>query len=142
MFLLEGLGKSLCKGLALPCPIRDGGVCLPSPWVRKVNNEPGSWRATRHREDIMQHRVLLIALVRLAKCMSERPVEVEHTRCFHQHGQLPYQGKRNRCHPACFNFTCEQSHGPRTDRSGGDQDHQIDPRLGKQFPNLASECKE
>jgi len=90
----------------------------------------------------MQHHVLLIALVRLAKCMSEGPVEVEHTRCFHQHGQLPYQGKRNRCHPACFNFTCEQSHGPRTDRSGGDQDHQIDSCLGKQFPNLASECKE
>ena len=86
----------------------------------------------------MQHSVLLITLVRLAERMPERPVEIEHTRCFHHHCQFPYQSQRNRCHPASLNFTCEQSHGPRADRSRWYQDHKIDTCLGKQFTNLAT----
>jgi hypothetical protein len=84
----------------------------------------------------MQNGVLLIALVRLAKRMPEGPVEREHTRRFDHHCQFPYQRQRNRCHAACLDFTRKQSHGPRADRSGGDQDHQVDLCLGKQSPNL------
>src|SRR5260221_2181763 len=89
----------------------------------------------------MQNGVLLITLVRLAKRMSEGPVEREHARRFDQHCQFPYQCQRNRCYTACLDFTRKQSYGPRADGSGGNQDHKIDLCLGKQSPNLTSRCK-
>ncbi len=90
----------------------------------------------------MQDGVLLIAVVRLAKGMAEGPVEIEYARCFHHHCQFPYQCQGNCCHPACLDFSCKQSHGPRADRSSRHQDHKIDVCLGKQSTDLAPRGQE
>ena len=86
----------------------------------------------------MKNGALLISVVWFAQCMPEWPVEIEHAWGFHHRSQFSYLSKRNCCHSASLDFACQQSHGPRTDRSGRYQDHEIDTRLSKERANLAS----
>ena len=90
----------------------------------------------RHREYVMQYGLLLVRVVWLAKCMAEWPAQREHTGCLHQHRQFMNQCQRSRSHTTGLDFACEQSHGPRTNRSGRDQDSQVDVRLREEQSDL------
>src|SRR5207237_10243798 len=124
----EGLSESGGKSLALGCPVGDGSIYLAPPLVGKINNKPGSWCAACHGKDIVKNGAVLISVVGFSQGMPEWPVEVKHAWGFHHHSQFSYQGKRNCCYSASLDFACQQSHGPRTDRSVRYQDHEINRR--------------
>ena len=86
----------------------------------------------------MEDGALLQAFPRLTKCVTKGPVQEEHARRFDRDSQFSHEDKRNRCDAAGFYFTREQSHGPRTDRSGGYQQNEIDVGLGQLGADLVA----
>lgn len=94
---------------------------MPTPLVGQIDDQTGAQRDTCQRESIVQNGSLLIAIAWLTECVAERPVQVEHTRRFHRDGKLAYQRQRHRRHAVRLDFACQQSHGPRADRSGRNQ---------------------
>lgn len=86
----------------------------------------------------MQDGELLQAISRLAESMAKGPVQRKHARRFDGDSQLAHQGKRDSGHAAGFDFTCEQSHGPRTDWSGRHEQGEINVGLRQQRANLVT----
>ncbi len=86
----------------------------------------------------MQDGELLQAISRLAESMAKGPVQREHARRFDGDSQFAHQGKRDSGHAAGFDFTCEQSHGPRADRSGRHEQGEINVGLRQQRANLVT----
>src|SRR5258708_37882502 len=68
--------------------------------------------------------------------MTERPMEIEHTRRFDHDSQFSDERKCDGCHAARLNFACEQSHGPRADWSGRYQQDKVNITLGQQSSNF------
>jgi hypothetical protein len=130
------------KSLALGCPVGDGGIDLAFPLIGKFNDEARPARSTCQRKDIVKDGALLIPVIGFTQRVPERPVEIEHARRLHQHGQFFYLRQRNRGHTTSLNLACQQSHGPRADRSGGYQDDEIDARLLQERANLAPRRQE
>jgi hypothetical protein len=90
----------------------------------------------------MKDSALLIPVIGFTQGVPERPVEIEHARGLHQHGQFFYLRERNCGHTTRLNLACQQSHGPRADRSGGYQNGEIDARLRQERANRAPGCQE
>ncbi len=84
----------------------------------------------------MENGELLQVVPRLTECMTKGPVQEEHARRFDRDSQFVHEGKRDRCDAAGFYFTREQSHGPRADRSGRHQQHEIDVGLRQERADL------
>ena len=84
----------------------------------------------------MEDGALLQVLPGLAECVTKGPVQEEHARRFDRDSQFVHESQRNRCDAAGFYFTREQSHGPRADRSGRHQQHEIDIGLGQKRADL------
>src|ERR1700681_3253993 len=70
--------------------------------------------------------------------MTERPMEIEHTRRFDHDSQFSDECKRDGCHAARLNFACEQSHGPRADWSGRYQQDEVHMGRRQQVRDLAA----
>lgn len=87
---LQSERKPLSKCLARLRPICNWTIDLPLPLIRQIHHESGAWRKARHREGIVQNRLLLIAIVWLAERVSKGPMQEEHTRGFHLLGQFPH----------------------------------------------------
>ena len=64
-----------------------------------------------------------------AQGVAERPAQVQEARRVSRGGHFFHECQRDRRHPAGFDFSGEQSHGPRADGSGGHQKSQINTRL-------------
>lgn len=79
----------------------------------------------------MQDSALLQAVSWLTERVTEGPMQKEHPGRFDCDGQFAHHGERDRCHPAGFDFPCEQSHGPRADGSSRDQEDEVDVRIRK-----------
>ena len=79
---------------------------------------------------------------RLTQGVPEGPVQVEHARCSCCLGNLPNQCQRDRRHTSRLDLSCEQTHGPRADGSGRDQEHQVNVRVGQAARNLPSGGKQ
>jgi hypothetical protein len=135
---LECLLKSPGKGFALNVPIGDGDILLPLPLIRKINDQPGARSNTSHRKQVVQDGALLIHVAWFAQRMPKWPMEIEHTWCLHYGRQFSNVSERDGCYPTGLNFSSEQPHGPRTNRSGGHQYNQIDVSPGEKGTNLVT----
>ena len=90
----------------------------------------------------MQHGSLLVDIAWFSQGVPKGPVQIQETRRLSRDGYFFHESQRDCRHAIGFDFPCEQSHGPRTDRSGGDQQCQIDLRLTdavRDFPNRRHE---
>ena len=77
----------------------------------------------------MEHGSLLGYIAGFAQGVAEGPVQIQEARRVSRSGHFFHEGQRDRRHPAGFDFSGKQSHGPRADRSSGDQQGQIGARL-------------
>ena len=76
----------------------------------------------------MKHCSLLGDIARFTESVAEGPVQIQETRRASRNGYFFDQSQTYRRHAPGFNFSGEQSHGPRADGSGGHQQSQIDAR--------------
>jgi hypothetical protein len=74
---------------------------------------------------------LLGNVSRLAQGVPKGPVQIEHARRSRGICDLRNQCKRDRRHARCLDLSCEQSHGPRADRSGRNEEHEVNVRVGQ-----------
>jgi hypothetical protein len=77
----------------------------------------------------MEHRTLLDDISWFTQGVAKGPVQIQEMRRVSRNGPFLHESQSYRRHAAGFDFPCEQSHGPRADRSGGHQKSQIDVRL-------------
>ena len=141
-FGVEGLSEGGGKSLAFGCPVGDGRIDLAFPLIGKFDDEAWPGRSTCQRKGIVKDGALLIPVIGFAQRVPEWPVEVEHARRFHQLSQFFYLRKGNRGHTTGLDLACQQSHGPRADRSGRNQDDEIDVCLSEERANLAPRRQE
>ena len=79
----------------------------------------------------MQNSALLGDIPRLTQGVPKGPVQVEHARRPRCLGDLLDECKTDRRHARRLDFSCQQSHGPRADGSGGDEEHEVNVRVGQ-----------
>jgi hypothetical protein len=77
----------------------------------------------------MEHCSLLGDIARFAEGVAEGPVQIQEARRVCRNGYFFHESQTYRRHAPGFDFSGEQSHGPRADGSGGHQKSQIDTRL-------------
>ncbi len=77
----------------------------------------------------MEHCLLLGDVARFAERVAEGPVQIQEARSASRNGYLFHERQTYRRHAPGFDFSGEQSHGPRADRSSGCQQSQIRARL-------------
>ena len=84
----------------------------------------------------MEHCSLLGDIARFAESVAEGPVQIQEARRVSRNGYFFYERQSYCCHARSFDFSSEQSHGPRANRSGGHQKRQINARLADAPRNL------
>jgi hypothetical protein len=72
---------------------------------------------------------LLGDVARLSERVAERPVQVQHAGRPERDGQFPDQTQADRRHALSLDLSCKQSHGPRAEWSGWDEQHKVDLSL-------------
>jgi hypothetical protein len=77
----------------------------------------------------MEHGSLLGDVARFPEGVAEGPVQIQEARRVSRHRDFFYESQSDRRHASGFDFSGEQSHGPRADGSGGHQERQINARL-------------
>ncbi len=77
----------------------------------------------------MEHRSLLCDIARFAQGVAEWPVQIQEARRASRNCYFFHESQSHRRHAPGFDFSGEQSNGPRADGSGGHQKSQIDARL-------------
>lgn len=90
----------------------------------------------------MENGTLLGDVSWLTQGVPKGPVQVEHARCSCCLGNLLHECQRDRRHTRRLDLSCQQSHGPRADGSGRDEEHQVNVRLGQAARNLPSGGKQ
>jgi hypothetical protein len=90
----------------------------------------------------VENGALLGDVSRLTQGVPKGPMQVEHARRSCCLGDLLDECKRDRRHARRLDLPCEQSHGPRADGSGRDEEHQVNVRLGQATRNLPSGGKQ
>ena len=73
----------------------------------------------------MQHGSMLRHIARFAQGVAERPVQIQEARRMGGNRDFFHERQTNRCDAPGFDFSCEQPHGPRADRSSGHQQSQV-----------------
>jgi hypothetical protein len=119
-------------------PVDDWRVGLASPPIGELDHEPWPWRAPGHGQHVVQNCALLGDVPRLTQGVPKGPVQVEHARRPRCLGNLLDERKTDRRHARRLDFSCQQSHGPRADRSGGDEEHEVNVRVGQPAPDRPS----
>jgi hypothetical protein len=84
----------------------------------------------------MEHCSLLGDIARFAERVAEGPVQIQEARRMSGNGDFLHESQTNRRNAPGFDFSGEQSHGPRADGSGGHQKSQINTRLADAPRNL------
>ena len=69
---------------------------------------------------------MLVNIARFAEGVAKRPVQVQEARRVRRNGYFFHESQTYRRHALGFDFSGEQSHGPRADGSSGYQKSQID----------------
>ena len=118
--------------------VDDGRVGLAPPPIRERDHEPRPGRAPGHGQHVVQDSALLGGVPRLAQGVPKRPVQVEHARRPRGLRDLLDERKADRRHALRFDLSCEQSHGPRADRSGRDEEREVHMRIGQPAPDRSS----
>jgi len=77
----------------------------------------------------VEHGSLLREIARFAKGVAERPVQIQEAWRMSRNRHFFHESQSCGRHSAGFDFSCDQSHGPRADRSRRHQESQIDARL-------------
>lgn len=70
----------------------------------------------------MEHCSLLCDIARFSQSVSEGPVEIQEARRVSRNCYFFHESQTYRRHAPGFDFSGEQSHGPRADGSGGHQE--------------------
>lgn len=84
----------------------------------------------------MEHRSLLSDISRFTQGVAEGPVQVKEAWCVRRNRDFFYESQTYGRYAPGFDFPGQQSHGPRADWSGGDQQSQINTRLANSSRNL------
>ena len=77
----------------------------------------------------MEHSALLGDITWFAQGVAEGPVRIHKARRVSRNGHFFHQSHSGRRHAAGFDFSGEQSHRPRANRSGGHQQSEVNARL-------------
>jgi hypothetical protein len=86
----------------------------------------------------VENGALLGNVSRFAQGVPKRPVQVEHARRSRGLGDLLHECQRDRRHARRLDLSCEQSHGPRADGSGRNEEDQVHMRAGQAARDLSS----
>lgn len=86
----------------------------------------------------MENGAVLGDIAWLTQSVSKGPVQIEHTRCSCCLGNLLHQCQPNRRHARRLDLSCQQSHGPRADGSGRDEEGQVNMRVGQAARDFSS----
>ena len=86
----------------------------------------------------MENCALLGNVSRLAQGVPKGPVQIEHARRSRGICDLRNQCQRDRRHARRLDLSCEQSHGPRADGSGRNEEDQVNMRVGQAVRDLSS----
>ena len=77
----------------------------------------------------MEHRSLLCDIARFAQGVAEWPVQIQEARRASRNCYFFHESQSHRRHAPGFDFSGEQSNGPRADGSGGHQKSQVNSRV-------------
>jgi hypothetical protein len=86
-------------------------------------------RVRCHRKHVVEHGSLLSNIARFTQCMAKGPVQIEEAWRASCDRYFFHQSQSDCSHASCFDFSSEQSDGPRANRSSRYQESQISPRL-------------
>lgn len=77
----------------------------------------------------MEHSSLLCSLARFTKGVTKRPMEIQKAWRASGDSDFLYQRQSHGGYAAGFDLSCQQSHGPRANRSSRHEKNQVDSRF-------------
>jgi hypothetical protein len=104
-------------------------ACGCRPLVRKMRDRPRSCHPDQRFQRRTQDRQLTIPISRLSQQIPQRVLYGRQARYADSGCQVGNAGEGDRGDAGCFDLSLNQSYGPATDRSAGDEQDDVHPVL-------------